>query len=287
MEGGAKCQRATKIITVSTESMLLRGSRFPTSPLWFVIVVSLSTTAAVECGDDSDCLAFTRGCGVGDVALCDCESRHNNDTFDSCAGETTENPCKCARCASDPCQGSVAYCNNGVCELRSTAEYKHAEFLTGPCTIDGDCMLERNYCGGCECIGILTGTSLPQCPPDKAQVKCFADPCSFGQSVGCTQGNCSILTPTDVNASAPTATPISNLDPTTVNNPKSMMPSALPTQMSVSALVGVESDNSTAVPTAHPSSHPSESAGRKCQANAFTFYFITLVAAVCMHQKSL
>jgi hypothetical protein len=84
---------------------------------------------------------------------------------------------------------AVVRCMDGfVCEERKG----RAACVPAPmrqCVTDADCSLVDNYCGGCNCNAVPTGTPAPKCPGD--EVACFVAPCS-GLTASCQAGACVI-----------------------------------------------------------------------------------------------
>jgi hypothetical protein len=54
------------------------------------------------------------------------------------------------------------------------------------CTVDADCHLEDNYCGGCACAALTAGQHGPSCANP---VQCFRQPCG-GLTARCDAGHC-------------------------------------------------------------------------------------------------
>lgn len=84
---------------------------------------------------------------------------------------------------------AVVRCRDGfVCEERNG----RAACVPAPkpgCVTDADCSLVDNYCGGCNCNAVPTGTVAPKCPGD--EVACFVAPC-LGLTASCQAGVCVI-----------------------------------------------------------------------------------------------
>jgi hypothetical protein len=87
------------------------------------------------------------------------------------AGETCCNP-SCSICA--PKGGG---CTQQVCEP------------TKPCTVNGDCRVEADYCTGCNCRALGTAETLPACTTPGVQ--CLIDPCDSKSAV-CKDGRCTL-----------------------------------------------------------------------------------------------
>ncbi len=54
------------------------------------------------------------------------------------------------------------------------------------CTVDADCKLVDDYCGGCNCLPLASWAAPPSCT---TPVNCFAEPC-MNKKVACVSNHC-------------------------------------------------------------------------------------------------
>ena len=152
------------------------------------------------------CVAECRGivCGVGETcdpgASCPVmtgEERHACDPIPPhCVPVEAPNPCASTTCLT----GSTCVVENGraVC-LDQCASVRCPGGTTcrvignavscqpnAQCTVDSDCHLEDNYCGGCACESLPSGAHSVTCTNP---VMCFRQPCG-GLTAACDAGTC-------------------------------------------------------------------------------------------------
>jgi hypothetical protein len=130
---------------------------------------------------DGDCKA-PPGCGpnVGCPAVCYGVCRAANDD----AGGPS--------CGSVQCKKGQVCCNDscGICTEPGggcTKQLCPKDPTPTPCTTDGDCKLEADYCTGCDCRALGIKQSVPACPGPG--VACFVDPC-LNKTARCVNGGC-------------------------------------------------------------------------------------------------
>lgn len=58
------------------------------------------------------------------------------------------------------------------------------------CATDADCRLFDDYCTGCDCRALGVNEPAPVC--NGPGVRCFAQPCGFGQTAACVNGACTV-----------------------------------------------------------------------------------------------
>lgn len=112
------------------------------------------------------------GCGVSDP-----QTEGTPDDSQTASAELRKNdPCYVVRCAAGT--HCVSKGQTAACVANSTR-----------CNSDSDCTLYDNYCGGCSCDALLSGTTPPVC--STAYVNCFAQPCVNRVAV-CKAGACAV-----------------------------------------------------------------------------------------------
>jgi hypothetical protein len=82
----------------------------------------------------------------------------------------------------------VVLCRSGyVCEEQNGRAVCVPASPPPACQTDADCSLVANYCGGCNCLAVGPGQSVPKCHDDV--VACLQWPCQ-GYTASCYKGMC-------------------------------------------------------------------------------------------------
>jgi hypothetical protein len=138
-------------------------------------------------------------CGVADSSVGSDDLLSSDD-----AALRKNNPCATVRCAAGTeckAKGQRAECVpvDPIVTCASVLCITGTVCVDGPsgprciaqtpeCTVDSDCRLEDNYCGGCNCLALATTERAPTCSDP---VACFAAPCSVSNTVAaCVNGQC-------------------------------------------------------------------------------------------------
>lgn len=103
------------------------------------------------------------------------------------------------RCGSNVC-GAGLYCCNASCGMCAPMGAACIQIACDPgpaqdagtgtptkCQTDTDCHVSASYCGGCNCLGLAAGETVPACTG--TMVQCFADPC-MSKVAACVNGAC-------------------------------------------------------------------------------------------------
>jgi len=110
----------------------------------------------------------------------------NGGTGGAPAGDGGADPCAVVSCAAGThCVLEQVACIQAPCPPQPTC-VKDAP-AGSDCTVDSDCKLVDNYCGGCACDALPVKASEPKC--DGGMVQCLVAPCR-NKTAACSNNLC-------------------------------------------------------------------------------------------------
>ena len=133
----------------------------------------------------------TAGASMGGSATGGATTHSGGSTSTSGGGATNGVACGTKLCAAGQ------YCCNASCSMCAPMGAACIQIACDPvatggsssqsCTLDSDCRLFDNYCGGCACLGLGKTAADPTCAG--STVNCIAAPC-MNKTARCTSGQC-------------------------------------------------------------------------------------------------